>query len=33
MSYKIITESMKGNLKVQNTDLGAKFEIRLPKKV
>ena len=31
MSYKIITESMKGTLKVSNTKKGAQFIIELPK--
>ena len=30
MSYKIITESLKGNLYVKNSDFGAKFFIELP---
>jgi hypothetical protein len=30
MSYRIVTESLKGNLFVKNTDKGAKFFIEIP---
>ena len=30
MSYKIVTESLKGKLSVQNTQNGALFTIELP---
>ncbi len=30
MSYRIITESLKGNLYAQNSEFGAKFIIELP---
>jgi PAS domain S-box-containing protein len=33
MSYKIITESLHGDLYVQNTDSGAKFFIKIPKEI
>ena len=33
MSYRIVKESLKGNLFVKNSDRGAKFFIEIPKKI